>query len=115
MPDLEVAPVRLQHGARPEEPVVEVQVEVLRLHSLRSLTARAAGHGPGPEASIDKLLMTAAEQTLLDTAVTALGARGVNDPSWFDQYLYSRAASIYGGTSEIQKGIIAQRLLGMPR
>ena len=82
---------------------------------MRTLTDRAAGRSPGPEASVDKLLMTDAEQTLLDVAVRALGASGVNDARWFDQYLYSRAASVYGGTSEIQKGIIAQRILGMPR
>ncbi|MBN9619364.1 MAG: acyl-CoA dehydrogenase family protein [Actinobacteria bacterium] len=91
-------------------------LEVLRMHCLRSLSARLAGTAPGPEASIDKLLMTSVEQTLLATSLDLLA--DVNTPGradWFARYLYGRAGSIYGGSAQIQRNILAERLLGLPR
>jgi alkylation response protein AidB-like acyl-CoA dehydrogenase len=94
-----------------------VAVSACRLHVLKSLSLRANGVAPGPETSIDKLLMTRAEQQLgalvLDTAGAA-PLLGDDGDVMFD-YFRSRAASIYGGTEQIQKGIVAQRVLGMPR
>lgn len=92
-----------------------VGVEVLRLRCLQSLAERAQGKPPGPETSVDKLLMASAEQRLLSTAIEVLGATELNsDSSWFDAYLYSRAASVYGGTAQIQKNILANRVLKLP-
>lgn len=96
-----------------------VEVEVLRLHVLRSLSARAVdGSGdPGPAGSIDKLLMTRAEQRLGHTAMDLLGAGphlGADD-EWLHDYLFSRGQSIMGGTEQVQRNIVAQRLLGLPR
>jgi alkylation response protein AidB-like acyl-CoA dehydrogenase len=91
-------------------------VEVMGLQCLRAVGDRASGGAPGPEASIDKLLMTTVEQQLLATALEISGS--VTDPlttKWFDRYLYGRAASIYGGSSQIQKNILATRMLGLPR
>ena len=92
----------------------------LRLCTRRSLLRLASGELPGPETSIDKLMISSTEQSLFDLAFDALGHEIVgsdapDDASWRSDYLYSRAASIYGGTSEIQRDIIAQRLLGLPR
>jgi alkylation response protein AidB-like acyl-CoA dehydrogenase len=92
----------------------------LRLCTRRSLLHLASGELPGPETSIDKLMISSTEQALLDLAFEALGPEIVGsdapvDASWRSDYLYSRAASIYGGTSEIQRDIIAQRLLTLPR
>lgn len=94
-----------------------VALEVQRLHTLRSLTTRIDASGPpGAEGSVDKLLMTGSEQLLTRVALDVLGPSVLVDGSpWFDDYLYSRSASIYGGTSQIQRNIIATRLLGMPR
>jgi alkylation response protein AidB-like acyl-CoA dehydrogenase len=93
-----------------------VSVEVLRLRCLQSLTRRAAGLPPGPDTSVDKLLMAGSEQQLLTTAIDLFGDRefaGQERP-WFDAYLYSRAASVYGGTAQIQKNILANRVLKLP-
>lgn len=93
-----------------------VAVEVLRLRCLQSLTRRANGAEPGPETSVDKLLMAASEQRLLSTAIDLLGAGEVTGDHrpWFDAYLYSRSASVYGGSEQIQKNILATRVLRLP-
>jgi alkylation response protein AidB-like acyl-CoA dehydrogenase len=94
-----------------------VHTEVLRLHVLRSLSHRSADGPPGPESSVDKLLSTRTEQLLHQVAMDVHGASpllGERGAVLFD-YLYSRAASIAGGTSQIQRSIVAERLLGLPR
>jgi alkylation response protein AidB-like acyl-CoA dehydrogenase len=92
-------------------------VAACRRHVLKSLSLRAQGVPPGAETSIDKLLMTRASQSLgsliFDTSASGL-VLGESDDALFE-YLHSRAASIYGGTEQIQRTIVAQRLLGMPR
>lgn len=76
---------------------------------------------PGPEGSLDKLLWSESFQRLCSFAASALGALaalGERDPvvgPVMHQYLYSRGRTIAAGTSEIQKNIIAERLLGLPR
>jgi len=89
-------------------------LEVLRLHSMRRLSDRASGRPVGAETSIDKLVMTQTEQLLLHTALDVLGPEAMlATGGWFKKYLYSRAASIYGGTSQIQRNIISGRVLGL--
>ncbi|WGX96937.1 acyl-CoA dehydrogenase family protein [Nocardioides sp. L-11A] len=95
---------------------VAAHLEVLRMHCLRTLSARVSGAPPGPESSVDKLLMTAVEQELMDLSielVTDVGSPGRAE--WFDRYLYGRAGSIYGGSAQVQRNILAERMLGLPR
>ncbi len=94
-----------------------VQVEVLRAHVWQSLLGRDAEVAPGPEGSIDKLLATRTEQLLHHVALDLAGGGALTGdaPAVLSEYLYSRAGSIAGGTSEIQRGIIAERILGLPR
>jgi len=92
----------------------------LRLASRRTFQRLDAGEIPGPDASIDKILMATAEQGLFDGAVEIVPEALLtgDDPAaqtWRTDYFYSRAASIYGGTSEIQRNIVAEHLLGLPR
>ncbi|OBF00449.1 acyl-CoA dehydrogenase family protein [Mycobacterium sp. 852002-10029_SCH5224772] len=91
----------------------------LALHTLRC-RSRATQHRMrdgarlGPDTSIDKVLLAAAEQRLYDTVRDLLPARlELEDTPWRSEYLYSRAATIYGGTAEIQRNIIARRLLDL--
>ncbi|MDF5753451.1 acyl-CoA dehydrogenase family protein [Spongiactinospora sp. TRM90649] len=91
-------------------------LEVLRMHCLRTLSDRVSGASPGPESSIDKLLMTAVEQKLMALSLSLLtDTTAPGRAEWFDRYLYGRAGSIYGGSAQIQRNILAERLLGLPR
>ena len=91
----------------------------LALHTVRCrshATQRrlAAGERLGPETSVDKVLLATAEQQLYDTARDLLpGTVELTGSPWRSEYLYSRAATIYGGTAEIQRNIIARRLLSL--
>ena len=87
-----------------------VQSEMLRLHVRRRLSERLDGVGHGPQGSLDKLLMTWTEQA---AGHAAIAVAGTGDPELLSAYLYSRAQSVMGGTSQIQKNIIAARILGL--
>ena len=98
--------------------------EALRLTALRHLTGQLGGGKPGPEGSMEKLFWSEMFQRMLETAMTALGPYGqlsAEDPlapgggRWPHLYLYSRGRTIAAGTSEIQRSIIAQRVLGLPK
>ena len=93
-----------------------VQTEMLRLHVCRRLSERLDGVEHGPSGSVDKLLMTWVEQTVGAAALTLSGAPAVldSDDVALKTYLYARAQSVMGGTSQIQKNIIATRILGLP-
>jgi alkylation response protein AidB-like acyl-CoA dehydrogenase len=93
-----------------------VQSEMLRLHTARRLSERIDGVHHGPEGSIDKLLMTWVEQSVGHASLSFGGtdALGGGRGELLDTYLYSRAQSVMGGTSQIQKNIIATRILGLP-
>jgi alkylation response protein AidB-like acyl-CoA dehydrogenase len=94
-----------------------VDLEVLRVRVAQSLAQRAAGNEPGPESSVDKLLMIKAEQGLHHLALHLAGGEALapTDSDWLDGYMHSRAASVYGGTEQVQRTIIAGRVLGLPR
>ena len=91
----------------------------LALHTLRCRSRDTQhrlrdGARLGPDTSIDKVLLAGAEQRLYDTVRDLLpGALELDDTPWRAEYLYSRAATIYGGTAEIQRNIIARRLLDL--
>jgi alkylation response protein AidB-like acyl-CoA dehydrogenase len=92
-----------------------VQLRALEIKVQRSLSERLHGALPGPEGSIDKLLMTEADQVIGHLVMTLRRAAPVlaETLDW-DIYTWSRAASIYGGTQQIQRNIVAQRVLGLP-
>ncbi|MFK0284926.1 acyl-CoA dehydrogenase family protein [Streptomyces sp. NPDC090499] len=93
----------------------------LALHTVRCrshATQRrlAAGARLGPETSVDKVLLATAEQQLFETVRDLLpGVLELTDSPWRSEYLYAKAATLYGGTAEIQRSIIARRLLDLGR
>jgi alkylation response protein AidB-like acyl-CoA dehydrogenase len=121
--------VRTNGGA--DDPVLrqrlaalQVEAEVLRLIRLRTLSARVRGLEPGPEASVRKAISDEHGQRVMSAAVDLAGTDallcdrgpfGAETPLWADGYLYSRALTIGGGTSEVQRSIIGERVLGLPR
>ena len=101
-----------------------VELRVLRLHNWRTLSRLARGVEPGPESSWVKLAWSDMTQHLSDAGVTVTGAAAPmwagatelpGDGKWQRQWLWSKAASIAGGTSEVQRTIIGERILGLPR
>jgi len=98
-------------GPVPEELAwAAVESEMLTHHVRRRLSEQLDGVSHGPEGSLDKLLMTWVEQSVGHAALAVTGTR---DPDLLSAYLYSRAQSVMGGTSQIQKNIIASRILGL--
>ncbi len=88
----------------------------------RARARAAAGHPPGPEGSVSKVAKASSNQQLQELAVELLGAEATAwEPGdeaaaeWITQFLRTRANSIEGGTSEIQRNIIGERVLGLPR
>jgi alkylation response protein AidB-like acyl-CoA dehydrogenase len=101
-----------------------VELRILRLHNWRTLSRLGRGLEPGPESSWIKLAWTDMTQHLSDAAMGVVGEAAPlwidaednpDDGDWQRQWLWSKAASIAGGTSEIQKTIIADRILNLPR
>ena len=93
-------------------------VHAFRARSRTTQHRMAAGETLGAETSIDKVLLATAEQALFDLAAEALPAAVTigDDPAaerWRGEFVYSRAATIYGGTAETQRNIIARRLLDL--
>jgi alkylation response protein AidB-like acyl-CoA dehydrogenase len=100
-----------------------MESEVLRLIRLRTVTAAVQGRPPGPEASVRKALADLHGQRIMALAkdlagshgmLTTAGPLGVTDGSWHYGYLYSPALTVGGGTSEVQRNIIAERVLDLP-
>jgi alkylation response protein AidB-like acyl-CoA dehydrogenase len=92
-------------------------IAALRARSWTTQHRLMAGTVETPETSIDKILMATAEQELFDLVRSTLDGElefGDSDAArvWRSEYMYSRAASIYGGTAEIQRNIVADQLLG---
>jgi alkylation response protein AidB-like acyl-CoA dehydrogenase len=100
-----------------------IGIEVLRHHAYRTVGEFLNGGAVGPDSSSVKLLMAEAEQRLAATALEVLGTtlqhaepgESAENEFWYETYLYSRAASVYGGTQQIQRNIIADRVLGLPK
>jgi alkylation response protein AidB-like acyl-CoA dehydrogenase len=100
-----------------------IEAEILRLIRLRTVTAAVQGRPPGPEASIrkaladehgQKIMHLAKDLTGLDGLLNDRGPLGVVDATWNYGFLFSPALTVGGGTSEVQRNIVAERVLGLP-
>jgi alkylation response protein AidB-like acyl-CoA dehydrogenase len=100
-----------------------IESEILRLIRLRTVTAAVQGRPPGPEASIRKALADEHGKTIMGLAkdlagpagmLTTSGPLGAGDGSWNYGFVFSAALTVGGGTSEVQRNIIAERVLGLP-
>ena len=132
----------MQRDGKPliEDPIVRQKlgtiysdIEVLRYSSLRILSRAERGQRPGPEASIAKLHYSELDKRVQEIILDILGPYGqqLNAPdqyqldpnvdeygepgSWVYGFLYARAGTIYAGSSQIQKNILGERVLGLPK
>jgi alkylation response protein AidB-like acyl-CoA dehydrogenase len=101
-----------------------IRVDVMRLNNYRSITNQLRGQPPGPEASLDKLYWSEMNKWMQEIGQEILGPFSQLDPesryypipvNLQQSFLWSRAETIYSGTSEIQRNIIGERVLGLPR
>jgi alkylation response protein AidB-like acyl-CoA dehydrogenase len=99
-------------------------VRALEAQTRKTMDRQLNEEIPSPLDSVDKLSLNEVEQLVYTSITNLLGPFrvvddsspwGLETPRWVKEHLYSRAASIYGGTSQIQRNIIAERLLGLPR
>jgi len=110
-------------GVRQRLAQAHIEVELLRLAGYRSLTTLLRTGHPGPESSLEKVLGSETDQRLQDLAMGLFGPYGAlrSGPHAIEggavprAFLYARSETIMGGTSEIQRNVIAQRILGLPR
>ena len=109
---------------RPRLAEAFVELRLFQLLNWRTLSRLEKGLEPGPEGSLLKLYWSEMSKRLHDLAMAVLGpasslGRGAQDNpgdgSWQRSWLYYHAASIFAGTNEIQRNIIAERVLGLPR
>ena len=109
------ADVAAQSVRRAGEVIAESHT--LRLLNLRRVTRAIAGAEPGPEGNVTKLLVAEAGQRLTELAMELAGSAAVagQTPTLMQAYLGNRAMTIAGGTSEITRNTIAERILGLPR
>ncbi|WP_313715321.1 acyl-CoA dehydrogenase family protein [Arsenicicoccus bolidensis] len=107
-------------GARRRLGATYLDIVTLRARSSQTVRRLAAGETVGPEASVDKVLLAAAEQGLHDLARDLLGPDFLlsQDPglrAWRAEWWYSRSATILGGSAEVQRTILADHVLGLPK
>jgi len=114
---------RINPAAREKLARLLVENEVLRANGIRTLANFADGKSPGPESSIEKIYWSEFDKRFRETALDLLGPGGQllrtspdarGDVDWAREFLWSRAGTIYSGSSEIQRNIIAKRVLKLP-
>ena len=126
----ELAALARNHGLGSDPPTrqrlaqAQIDAHVFKLNGLRNLTRAEHGHPPGPEASLTKLYWSEMDKRMQELAVGLQGAYGalapesafaIEDGRWQYGWMWAQAETIYAGSSEIQRNIIAERVLGLPR
>lgn len=89
--------------------------QIVKLHGLRNVARFSAGDNPGAESSISKLVGQENEKELFELLIDAQGSAGLCESALTRAWLSTRASTIGGGTSEIHRNKLAERVLGMPR
>ncbi|MEU4248039.1 acyl-CoA dehydrogenase family protein [Amycolatopsis sp. NPDC026612] len=108
-----------EHGAAPstQDRVADAWIgaRAYQLYTFGTVSRLEDGEELGPESSVNKLFWSHLDVELHETALDVLGPAAETDRGWVDGYLFSLAGPIYGGTDQIQRNTIAERLLKLPR
>jgi alkylation response protein AidB-like acyl-CoA dehydrogenase len=92
-----------------------IQAEAYRWFTFECAARMARGLEPGPESSLSKLFWSELDLSMHETALSLLGPSAELEEAWMKGYQFALAGPIYAGTNEIQRNIVAERVLGLPR
>ena len=92
-----------------------IDAQAYQMFTLQQVTDIVAGKQPGAASSLNKLFWSELDVRLHETAMDLLGAEGELDGPWPRGFMFSLAGPIYAGTNEVQRNVVAERLLGLPR
>jgi alkylation response protein AidB-like acyl-CoA dehydrogenase len=92
-----------------------LKAQAYRLFTWGTVTRLADGGEMGAAGSVNKIFWSELDITLHETALDLLGAEAEVDSTWLDGYTFSLSGPIYAGTNEVQRNIVAERILGLPR
>ena len=92
-----------------------IKAQAYRLYTWGTVTRLAAGGDLGATGSVNKVFWSELDVALHETALDLLGPEAEVESAWTDGYLFSLSGPIYAGTNEIQRNIVAERILGLPR
>lgn len=110
-----------EHSEAATDPLIDrvvgawMRAQAYQLFTLAQVTDIVAGRQPGARASLNKLYWSELDIELHETALELLGPAGQSDNRWSRGFQFSLAGPIYAGTNEIQRNIVAERVLGLPR
>jgi alkylation response protein AidB-like acyl-CoA dehydrogenase len=112
----------MQLAKRCDEPALRdrvvqswIDAQAYQWFTLRQVTSIVDGRAVGAESSLNKLFWSELDVRLHETAMDLLGEQGQLDGPWSRGFLFSLAGPIYAGTNEVQRNVVAERLLGLPR
>ncbi|NYJ01191.1 alkylation response protein AidB-like acyl-CoA dehydrogenase [Nocardioides thalensis] len=92
-----------------------IRAEAYRLYTWGTVSTLVDGGDIGPAGSVNKVWWSELDVALHETALALLGEAATEESRWLDGYLFSLSGPIYAGTNEIQRNIVAERILGLPR
>ena len=92
-----------------------IDAECYRLYTLQTVTRLGDGEAIGPESSLNKIFWSEMDVAMHETALRLLGPEAELDGAWMKGFQFALAGPIYAGTNEIQRNVVAERVLGLPR
>lgn len=105
----------LEVGLRQRFNTLWATTQIVHLHGLRNVARFTSGSDVGSESSITKIVGQENEKAMFEFLIDVMGSSGLEESIWTSAYLSTRASTIGGGTSEIHRNKLAERVLGMPR
>jgi alkylation response protein AidB-like acyl-CoA dehydrogenase len=112
---LELYRARPQPALRDRVVQAWIDAHAYQMFTLKQVTAIGDGARPGAESSLNKLFWSELDVRLQQTALDLLGEEAELDGPWARGFLFSLAGPIYAGTNEVQRNVVAERVLGLPR